>query len=193
MALAHLGVTVEISDLDTEDSVEAKVMRRFYTQARQQTLRDFDWHFARKKAALGLIDTDTTREFLYAYTYPADCLHFRRVLSDYRNDAPDTRVPFELKHGTSATEIWTDRSSAYGEYTVDVTPNSGRMTADCIMALSYRLAAFAAPALTRGDPFQLQNRVMTFYQFELAKAEANSNNEAAPDPQPDAEMHRGRG
>lgn len=193
LALYHLGVGVDIADLTTESSTEAAACRKFFDQARQQTLRDFEWPFASKQAALGLVTTAPTTEWSYSYQYPADCLKFRRILSGTRNDSYQSRVPFKIVYGTSGNEIYTDFVSAVGEYTVDVTGAAlGRMTEDFVMAVSLRLAAYIAPRLTAGDPFKMGQRAMQLYQVELGLAAANAYNEEQGDITPESEFVRGR-
>jgi hypothetical protein len=191
LALSHLGVGVEISDLATENSPEAKACRRFMEPSRRQTLRDFPWTFASKQSSLGLVTVNPTTEWAYSYTYPSDCLEFRRILSGIRRDSRQTKIPFKIVYGTASREIYTDMKDAVGEYTVDVT-ETGRIPDDCAMAISFRLAAYIAPRVTGGDPFKLGVRALQLYQHEVAMARANSVNEQKDDSEPEAEGIRGR-
>jgi hypothetical protein len=54
LALAHVGTRSTIA-LPTEDSNEARACRRFYAQARDETLTAAWWTFARRTAVLTLL------------------------------------------------------------------------------------------------------------------------------------------
>ena len=191
LSLSHLGIGVAIGNLDTERSAEALACRTFYEQARRQTLRDYDWTFAHKIVALGLVTTEPDDEWAYSYQYPSDCLKFRRIQSGIRNDNKQSAIPYRIIYGASAREIYTDLADAVGEYTVDVTSVS-RFTDDFVMAMSLRLAAYIAPRLTGGDPFKVGERAMRLYTYEVGLAAANSENEQQREQEPEAELIRAR-
>lgn len=101
IALAHLGVGSEISNLDTDQSTEANAMRRFYESAKDEVLRDLNWPFTTVFASLALVEEDPTDEWSYSYRYPSDALKIRRVLSGLRNDTRQSRVPYKLGQDAS--------------------------------------------------------------------------------------------
>jgi len=191
MALSHLGVGVDIADLDTEDSPEAKACRAFYNQARQQTLRDFPWPFATKTVSLGLVTADPNDEWGYEYTYPADALQLRRIWSGVRNDSRQSRIPYRVVYGLASASIYTDIQSATCEYTVDVTA-TGRIPSDCTNAISLRLASYIAPRVAAGDPYKLGVRALQLYVAEINMARANAINEEQAEEVPESEFIRGR-
>lgn len=191
LALSHVGVGKEIANLDTEKSEEAKACRRFFKTARRATLRDFEWPAATKFVTLGLVTANPTSEWQYSYQVPSDCLHFRRILSGRRNDTRQSRVPYRLVYGLAGQEVYTDRTSAQAEYTVDV-EDSTRFPDDLAIALSYRLAVYIAPRLTGGDPFKLGDKAMQMYMAEVSRAKATAVNEEQEEEDPDSEFVRGR-
>lgn len=191
LAITHLGIGKEIASLDSEKSQEAMACRRVFDTARIATLRDFEWPFATKFAALGLVKADPTCEWSFSYQYPSDCLHFRKILSGKRNDDRQSRVPYRLAYGTSGQEIYCDLESAEAEYTVDV-EDSGRFPEDFVIALSFRIAFMVAPRLTAGDPFKLGDRARTLYDIEVSRAKATAVNEEQEEEDPDSEFIRGR-
>lgn len=190
-ALLHLGQTKRIANLTTEQSKEAQVFRSFYETVRDLVLRDHTWPFATKIAALALIEEDPNDEWTYSYRYPSDALMIRRVLSGIRNDAKSSRVPYKIAKDSQGLLLFCDLEEAQIEYTEMVTDVSF-FPDDFAMSLSYRLAYYAAPAITNGDPFQMQGRMMQMYQTELSKATANSFNEEQPDELPESEFIRFR-
>lgn len=190
MSLRHLGIQKEIASF-TEKSAEASACNRFYDIAREDALREYRWPFAQKIVTLGLLDEDPNDEWSYEYSVPSDCLNFGRILSGERNDSRQSRIAYRLVYGTSGTSIFTDEEDAEGEYTVNV-DDTGRFSADFVMALSYKLASLIAPSITGGDPFKLGERAMKLYQWQLGKAVSKAFNEEQPEEDPGSEFERAR-
>ena len=191
LAISHLGSTKRIANLDTEQSTEAALFRTLYDTTIDLVLRDYRWPFATKIGALALIEEDPNDEWRYSYSYPTDAVEIRRILSGIRNDARDSRVPYKIAYSSSGRILFCDIDDAEVEYTIRIT-DPQLYPPDFIMALSFRLASYAAPALTAGDPFKMGDRAMKMYQYEISKATATSFNEEQPDQLPDSEFVRAR-
>jgi hypothetical protein len=191
LALSHLGVGKEISDLTTERSQEALVCKRFYEIAREATLRDFPWPFATRFVSATLIEEDPTDEWGYSYRYPANCLRIRRILSGIRNDNRQSRAPYKLAQDDNGKLFYCDIDEAEIEYTVNE-DNEDMYDSDFIMAFSLRLAAYIAPRITGGDPFKLGERAMQLYLFELNSAKNNALNEEQVEQDVESEYIRAR-
>jgi hypothetical protein len=193
LALSHLGIGKEIANLDNEKSQEAVTMRRFYEQCRDAVLRDFAWPFATKFAALALVSDPPTEtaEWNFSYRYPAECLMLRRIQTDVRIDTHQSRIVFKIGRDDAGLLIYTDEEEAKVEFTFRE-EDPGRYPADFILALSFRLAVYAAPRLTGGDPFKLGGRSLQLYMQEISMAQASAGNESVPDLLPDAEQIRAR-
>lgn len=176
LALSHIGISKEISNVDTEQSQEAKACRRFYDIARQAVLKDFNWPFATKFAVLNLIEEDPNDEWDFSYRYPVDCLYARRILSGFRDDTEATRVAYKVGQDSQGILFFTDKETAELEYTLDA-EEVERFPSDFKIALSYRLAHYIAARLTAGDPFGLGDKAMQKYMIEIGKASANAFNE----------------
>lgn len=183
LALSHVAHGKEVGGL-TERSDEQRTCTRFYEQARDTTLRAFNWPFATKIAALGLVEEDPNDEWGYSYQYPSDCLKVRRILSGTRVDTAATRVPYKIIDGTSGLLILTDQADAEIEYTIRA-DDPTKYPPDFVMALSFRLASYIAPRLTAGDPFKLGERCVRFFDFEIAAARGSAVNEEQPGQEPD--------
>lgn len=191
LALSHLGVGKEISDLDTDQSSEGSLCRRFYETTRDAVLRDFPWPFATRILALGLVESDPNDEWDYSYRYPSDCLKLRRILSGQRQDTNGTRVAYKITRDDTGRLVYTDEENAEAEYTM-LNDDPNQYPPDFILALSFRLAFYIAPALTGGDPYNLQQRMLNMYQSEISQASANSVNEEQMDIEPYSEFERSR-
>lgn len=199
MALSHLGIGKEIASMD-ERSQEASALRRFYATARDATLSDFPWPFAKKFKALELvtdntdveIDTSGYPEWRYYYRYPSDCLVLHRILSGLRNDSRQSRVPYLIVQDASGSLIYTDQQDARIEYTVK-TPNPTQYAADFILAFSYRLASLIAPRITGGDNFKIGQTAYQLYKEAIADAKMSGINEEQADLEVESEFIRLRG
>ena len=191
LALSHLGINKEISNIETERSIEALACRRFFPICRDATLEDFEWPFARRFADLALVEEDPTDEWAYSYRYPTNAITIRRILSGVRNDTLQSRVPYEIVNDDAGKLIYTDLDDASIEYTYRVT-NSEHFSPAFVIAMSYRLAHMIAPRLTAGDSRDLGGNAFKFYLMHIANAKALSLKEEAPDYPSDAELIRGR-
>jgi hypothetical protein len=191
LALSHLGIGKDISDLDAERSQEARAIRRVWHVALKEVLRDYDWPFASKTLTLAEIEEDPTEEWAYAYVYPSDCVKFRRILSGNRNETQDSRIPYRVVQHDGATALYTDMELAQGEYTVLV-DQTGYYPPDFVMAFSFKLAFLVAAQLTAGDPFKLRVQALQMYQMSISKAVANGANEDENERIPESEFIRAR-
>lgn len=191
LALSHLGVGKEISNVETDRGEEATVCRRFFDIARDRVLRDFSWPFTTKIAALALIEADPNTEWGYSYGYPSDCVNFRRILSSLRNDSRQTRVPYRIANSSSGKILFTDAVDAVAEYTVMIS-DSAIFPPDFVMALSFCLAMYIAPRITGGDPFKLGSRAMQMYALEIRMAQASAINEEQAEEEVQSEFIRSR-
>jgi hypothetical protein len=191
LALSHLGVGKEISNLDTDNSSEGSVCRRFFESARDIVFSDFNWPFATKIRSLSLIEEDPNEDWQYSYRYPTDCLRAIRILSGTRNDTNDSRERYKISRDASGGVIYSDKEDAQLEYIERVT-DVDRYPVNFTMALSFRLAHYIAPTVTGGDPYKLGDRAMQLYMAEMSRASANLSNEEQPDKYPDSEFERSR-
>lgn len=191
IALSHLGVGKEISNLETEQSQEASACRRFYDTALEEVLRDFKWAFATKIEALALIELNPNTEWTYSYHYPTNCIAIRRILSGYRNDTRQSRSPYKIAFDDSGRIIFSDEVDAFVEYTYRI-EDPQYYPSDFVMAFSYRLANLLAARLTAGDPFNLQEKTFALYQAHINKAAINSFNEEQSDEEVASEFIRTR-
>lgn len=191
MAISHIGIGKEIANIDTEQSEEASACRRYFDTARDAALRDFPWSFATVVSSLSLVSEDPTEEWAYEYRYPADCVKIIRLLSGVRNDTRQSRVPYQVLSGTSARVIYSDEEDAQVEYVKRVTDPSF-YPSDFQMAFSFRLAAYIAPRIAKGDPFGLRDKAMQMYEIELSKAKEAMLNEQQVDEEVESEFVRMR-
>lgn len=190
LALSHLGTGKEISSF-TENSSEANACRRYYETALEQTLRGTNWPFATRYQTLNLIEENPNEEWLYSYRYPVDCLQAVRIVSGNKNESRQDRIPYKVLSQPEGLVLFTDQVNAILEYTVNIT-DVNLFPSDFKMALSFRLAHYIAPRVTKGDPFGMGKRAMDNFFAEISMAQANAYNEEQPTDLPFSEFTRTR-
>ena len=72
LALGRLGVSLYVSDLETENTQQAKIIRRHFRMALDTLLEMHDWNFATQYSPLILFQNDPTPNYRFAYLAPAD-------------------------------------------------------------------------------------------------------------------------
>lgn len=193
MALFHLGMSKEIANVDStsETSEEARTMRVFWDVAKEEALSQYAWPFARKVAALGLVEEDPTDEWAYSYTYPSDCAVITKIQSGLRLDTRQSIIPFEVASDEDTKLIYTDLEDAVCEYTRNLS-STALFIPEFSIALSYLLASYAVPKLSKGDPMKAKAGLEQLFRMKISKAIAKCANEEVQDIPNDAEMIRGR-
>jgi hypothetical protein len=177
MALAHLAVSRTIAAMN-EATQAARVMTQFYNQARDETLRDFNWPFARKFAALAQVAAAPTPDWGFSYRYPADCVLVRDVYPSATSRRPLTsagRVPYIVGQDGTGRLIYASTASLQIEYTIAI--SEAYWPPDFVAAVSFLLAWYAAPALAAGDPHKLGERARAAYQDAIGRAQLAGENE----------------
>lgn len=202
LSLLHCGVSKPIANVDTEKSIEAQAIRTVRDIARQTTLRSHPWLFAKKFTNPGLIagpNPMATVEWTYAYQLPSDALRMVRFISTrLNNDTRQSRIPYtEVPAPNGGLLIYTNWPGNFNnvpvtiEYTSD-NQSIGQWTADFILALSYFMAYLITPILTRGDPYQLQQKLLVLFDTAVKAAVGGDANEEQRPEEPQSEFVRAR-
>lgn len=193
MAMRHLGQSEPIDNFETDKSQAAVACRVFLPTVIEEAMRDFGWPFARIIADLALIEEDPNDEWSFSYRYPADCSMFKRILSGLRNDTRQSRVPYLIGQDSGGKLIFTDQEEAQCEYT-KLETNVQIWTPDFVMAVSFLLASYIAPSVTKsGDAAKLGEFALKRYSVWIEKARANALNEEQEEEPPQSQFIRDRG
>lgn len=192
LAISHLGQGKEIANIDSERSAEAATMRRYFDIVVENTLKDFDYSFSNVTEVLNLVEESPNDEWAYSYRFPTDCIKPLRILSGIRNDSRQSRIPYKIGKDSVGKLIYCDTEDAELEYTQRVTDTS-RYPADFVLAVSFLLAAMAAPRLLGEDPFKMGQRALEMYTAFKGKAEVADANDDQQEEPPEAEAIRARG
>ena len=147
LALSHLGNKAQVVSISPVDgSVEADYCARFFTIARDEVLEMNDWTFARTRIALAQLATNPSNVWQYAYSRPADCITPRRMMTGDTTLHEDDSVDFDQEGDV----LLTDLLGAVLVYTRPV-EDPTRFSPGFVTALSYKLAAYLAGPILRGE------------------------------------------
>lgn len=118
-----------ITNLDTENSVNARLCRRWYDHSRRALLEAHYWRFAKERRLLVQRDETVSPEWTYSYAHPpqSDVVALRYIepssgLIDFENLAPFEVVGGESTTGdTDVLRILTNEApGCYGVFTRNV-------------------------------------------------------------------------
>lgn len=146
IALNMMLLQKEITNADTDQTKEAKVLRLNWEPALYSALADMDLDRTMTTAELELLENDPNDLWDYAYKYPSNCARLRRIITDAVKDDESTRV--QLKTGTVGTNtvIFTNEYQASVEYIPNDLPLSA-LNPHAGLAVAARLAYLSAPLI----------------------------------------------
>lgn len=193
-SLAHLSHSLQLVDVNSEDTKEARTCRLFYLSALKKAQRDFRWPAFKQVQALAEV-TNPSRKWGKAYKYPANCLDFHGFeTSSVAGTAPDESniIPFEKARAGNTRVIFTDIEDAVGEWT-ELTLDPELWDADFRLCFGLLLASYIAVAITGGDSAGLGKTAFQRYQYELGQAQTNAMKEVVVKPNTSSSLLRARG
>jgi hypothetical protein len=179
LALARIGILQGIDDLD-EASDEARACSLAFEACRDEVLSVHEWPFSTRTAVLGLVATDPTDSWSYAYRLPSDYLTAKSIGKD---------VPFTIASDSGGGLLYCNSNPATLEYFVRI-DDPALLPIDVAMLLVARLAVEIAPALSRTDA--VVARAQQRYKTALDEAVSNRMAEPGNDDPRDAEAISGR-
>lgn len=197
LALHRIGISQLISNVDTEQSQQAVSIKAMFDGERDAVLREFSWPFATAYATLGLVAGTAAVPFnddwIFAYRYPPDALHARRlVTASGRSPAGQGVRPPAFRVGRDAQGrlIFSNETPAVLEYTARIV-NVEEFDPQFNSMLAWRLASTIAAPLSRLE--NQAQRAMNMYVFERAWAQSTAANEGQKPRQRDADWTLARG
>lgn len=174
IALQRIGISRRMTNVCTDVTEDASVMRTHYARAVEETLRDFPWPFATRYAALSVVGgTSTTayvRDWQYAYRVPTDCVFARRIAVVREGAIDPTAPPHAESYDTVGGLILTNQASAILEYTArpECTAQLGEPL--FVEALEWKLAGMAAIPLSKIEG--REKYCLDKYDAAIAKADS---------------------
>ena len=151
LALTHIGIGKQISNVATDQTREAVAIRLVYNDAIQQTLRDFAWPFATRYVQLAVLDGGVrpNSDWLFKYRQPSDCLFERRLVVSRTDVGDPAPSPFLCSSDDTGGLIFANLANAVLEYTAR--PKCPHTRGEPLFreAAAWKLAEAIAPALSR--------------------------------------------
>jgi hypothetical protein len=178
LAIRRVGGNT-IQELNPSGSLESRLCNGLFDFARDGTLRDVDWGFARRQALLAEL-TDTITGYDFVYKYPSDCITAREIYNSAKSNDDDL-IDFIISLSSDGLQkvILTDEPTAELIYTKKVT-NPALFDSMFVDALAYRIAADLAIPL-RGDA-TIQQSFARAYGQAIGSAKATTLNERSKRP-----------
>lgn len=176
LALNKLLLQRQISNADTDNSNEAKVLRTVWDVAFESTLCDLDLDSLATQADLALIEEDPNDLWLYSYSYPSDCIKFRRLQSNVIKDDESTHIDKAVRVKSGVKCIFTNQEDAIIEYISSDVPLSA-LGASAALALACRLAVMAVPLIAGKGSKSLKESLENDYKIAKAEAQEDDANE----------------
>ena len=181
-----------------EASLEAQVCKQRYNLARQYLLKTNVWNFCRTVQPLAKL-VDEPKEWVYAYTYPNDCLDARHIVPNYALSTDRTifykfgfdypedfnrlkgydqkAIPFEILLLDGVKIIGCDVDEAYLRYTKDIT-DVNLFDAQFIEAFAWYLASvIAIPIVGSEKGREMRKDAISIYDGIAREAAATNANE----------------
>lgn len=177
LALTHIRAQPDVISIDPpEGGVKAEQCALYYATARRVVLRSHPWSFATTYRALGELDRDPVKSWLYCFAVPFDCLRAIHVFSE----GSETPQPFERAVTSDGTQvIYCNVELPTLKYVRDIVDPTV-FDAHFVMALSWYMASLLAMPIS-GDA-GLADRAFKSYLAHIAQAAAASAHETAPTP-----------
>lgn len=159
LALGYLGSTQSVVDLDTENTGQAKIIRRHYRTAFHGFLESHPWNLATGYGQLQLIESSPSSGYAYAYGTPSDALVIRQLglKGEYRRmyEYEDSTIDFKEYLIGGQIQIHTDLRDAYCQYTKQLNEDDG-VPNYFGKGLAAHLAMEIAPSLITGKYAQIK-------------------------------------
>lgn len=171
LTLGLLGSTVTISNIETDSSLPAKILRRHFDLAVETVMQLHPWKVYTKTGALEL--TTDPSEFKWAYTYavPFDCVIVRRIANDakffYMEDYQMNQVPFEPVMSSSGYVIKANLPRAYAEYTARPAAGAG-IPIHVARAISNQLAKDSAASMITNNFIKMKAELFKDLKNDMA-------------------------
>ena len=208
IALANLGETIQISDIDTDKGASAKKCRQFLDLSIRGALSDFPWSFARGVVDLAILADQSSDLYEYIYAYPSDCLEPRSIIIPntpiglyYRyypyffsgssgiETAPPEFLRPNFEKGLSADgkvrTIMTNYEGAQLLYTKDVKDQLQLWPSTFFEAVAWRLTAYLAMPVAQSPSLaeSARNQFNMLISMAAAQDERGQNAPSTPLPE----------
>lgn len=176
LTLNALLVKFQIVDADTDQSVEAKILRNNWEPALFGTLEELDLDKTTSIQTLELIQAAPTDSWAFAYKYPTDAAFIRRIVSGFVKDNQETKIPLRTGIFNNKAAIFTNEASAEVEYVSKEVPLNA-LSAWTGRAVALNLASMSSGLITGKNALQIKQGILNDYAFAKFNAKEQDQKE----------------
>lgn len=176
LVLGALLLSKEIANYETDQSKEAKVIRRYFDIGYRTALIDMDLDSTSSQKTLELIEEEPNTLWLYSYKYPQDCAHFRRIQTGGVIDNRETHIPKRVVVNNGVKCIFTDQADAIIEYISTNVPIP-TLSAPAGLAVAYQIASLCTPFIVGKGAKTLRAQIDEMYKKYKTEAQEHDRNE----------------
>jgi hypothetical protein len=176
LALGRLGVSLSIVDLATENSQQAKIVRRHFRMSLDALLEMHEWNFATKFLPLILQEEDPTPMFKFSYVVPSDALIVREIAREgffsNRRQYEDEKEKWQQVYSSSGVVIYSNTPDAHAKYTVRISEDIA-MPNHFGRALAAQLSMDIAPSLITNNFAKIRDTLNVDARIDISRGIAD--------------------
>lgn len=150
LALGRLGVSLTISDIEVENSQQAKVIRRYFRMSLDTLLEKHPWGFATQFIPLILASESPTPLYAYSYQRPGDALVIVEIAEEgmfsQTVQYEDQKNRWQEVYALTGPKLYTNVRMAHAKYTTRL-PENMQFPNHFGRALAAQLSMDIAPQL----------------------------------------------
>jgi len=196
MALGHISVNIDITDIDTSTGSEADSILVYWDEALGYMLEDKKPGWAENFVNLSVVAENPNALWDYSYRYPSDCQVSIGIVDTGAAGVSDRgEIPYRPGSDNSGRLIYTDEGpTAVLHYIRRQNDTDGWRLEDMpsawALALSYLLASFSAGALAKNGA--VASQMLQKYELYAGRAAMSTQNEMGIGPRPESAAARAR-
>lgn len=181
MALGHIGVNVDVTDIDAEESAEGDAILAYWDMALLMLLEDKKPNWAENYVNLSLVATNPNDLWTYSFRYPADCAVALSIVDNAAENVTDRgEIPMRMGSDSTGRLIYTDNGPTSVLHYIRTQDDSEGwrmedMPGTWAIAMSYLLASLGAGSLAKSPG--LSNQMLQKYELMATRAQMSSSNE----------------
>lgn len=147
LALDALLLQYRTKAAETDARKDVLVLRSHFDIAFSSALQDMDLDSTSSQMNLEKIPGQPNNLWKFAYKYPSDCAHFRRIQSCLRSDNRYSQIPKAIRMIGPQKVIMTNQDQAVAEY-ISTQVSIQSLTPLAIQAIALKLATMSRSLIT---------------------------------------------
>lgn len=182
IALSALRLNQQTVDPDNDHTKAVKQLSIIYPLALSNVLADLDLNKTSTKVKLELLNKEHPH-WKYVYKYPVNCAKFRRIVSGFRTDNKNTRIPSATENIDDIDVILTNEPEAYADI-IKTTVNLSSLSSTAAMALGHMMAYMSPNQIIGKGAGTIKQSIFqdyVIYKTQAQQYDQNENVDTTPD------------